>query len=155
MLNVLVAVLALTTVSAGTVATDVLLLDSWTTAPSGIGPVNVTLPVDEAPPVTVDGVADTAESEFPPGVAALTERFCMRGTFWIAAVICTIVGAAAALVVMVNVADIAPAGTTTVCGTDATFGSLLNSLAVVGFGSGKASPTVPVDDAPPETMDGS
>src|SRR4051794_30514637 len=154
-LKVELAVLALITTSAGTVATDVLLLESWTDAPCGIGPVNLTVPVPDVPPVIVDGVTDTDVSELPPGWAGLTDRLAWRGTFWIAAVSCTIVGGAEALVVILNVADIAPAGTTTVCGTDATFGSALNSLAVVGFGSGKASPTVPVEDAPPETMDGS
>jgi hypothetical protein len=73
----------------------------------------------------------------------------------IAAVIVTIVGGAAALVVIVNFAEIAPAGTMTSCGTEATVGSLLNSLALVGCGSVNASVTVPVDDAPPETVDGS
>ena len=49
------------------------------------------------------------------------------------------VGGAAAFVVIAKFADIAPAGMTTVGGTDATVESLLNSNAVVGAGSGKAS----------------
>ena len=73
-LNVPLDALALTTVSAGTLATAGLLLDSCTLAASGIGPVNVTVPVAELPPVIVEGVTDTDESELPPGVAGLTER---------------------------------------------------------------------------------
>jgi len=41
---------------AGTVAADVLLLDSDTAAPpAGAGPLRVTVPTEELPPVTVDG----------------------------------------------------------------------------------------------------
>src|SRR5437763_448358 len=58
------------------------------------------------------------------------------------------VGGAAAFVVIAKFADIAPAGMTTVGGTDATVESLLNSNAVVGAGSGKASNTVPTEGAP-------
>jgi hypothetical protein len=64
------------------------------------------------------------------------------------AVICTMVGGAAALEVMVNVVSSCPAGTTTLGGTCATSGWSLKSSTVVGAGSGKASETVPVADAP-------
>ena len=43
---------------AGTVATPVLLLDRLTTAPPlGAAALNVTVPVDELPPVTLDGLS--------------------------------------------------------------------------------------------------
>src|SRR3954452_19124994 len=64
------------------------------------------------------------------------------------------VGGAAAFVVIAKFADIAPAGMTTVGGTDATVESLLNSNAVVGAGSGKASNTVPTEGAPSRTVSG-
>src|SRR3954470_17545420 len=64
------------------------------------------------------------------------------------------VGGAAALGVIAKLADIAPAGMTTVGGTDATVESLLNSNAVVGAGSGKASNTVPTEGAPSRTVSG-
>ncbi len=76
----------------------------------------------------------------------------MRGTLPTAAMICTIVSGAAALVEIVKSTEIAPAGTVAVAGTLATLGSLLNSSTVVGVGSGNASETVPVADAPSRTM---
>ena len=43
---------------AGTAATPVLLLDKLTTAPPlGAGALSVTVPVDELPPVTLDGLS--------------------------------------------------------------------------------------------------
>src|SRR3954471_1445165 len=64
------------------------------------------------------------------------------------------VGGAAAFVVIAKFADVAPAGMTTVDGTDATVESLLNNNAVVGAGSGKASDTVPTEGAPSRTVSG-
>lgn len=44
----------------GTVAADVLLLDSVTTAPpAGAGPFSVSVPVDELPPLTEVGLSAT------------------------------------------------------------------------------------------------
>ena len=110
----------LTTVSAGT-WTAGLLLESWTTAPS-VARVKRTVPVAPPPPTTVVGVTDTADSCAPAGVAALTERFAVRGTLPTAAMICTIVSGAAALVEIVKSTEIAPAGTVAVAGTLATLG---------------------------------
>jgi hypothetical protein len=54
--NVAVVELAATVTLAGTVATAVLLVVSVTTAPpAGAGPLNVTVPVEEVPPVTIVG----------------------------------------------------------------------------------------------------
>jgi hypothetical protein len=55
----------------GTVATFVLLLDRLTTAPPlGAGPLNVTVPVEEFPPVTLDGLR---LSELRVGVVMVSE----------------------------------------------------------------------------------
>ncbi len=49
---------AATVTLAGTVATPVLLLDRLTTAPPlGAAALSVTVPVDELPPVTLDGLS--------------------------------------------------------------------------------------------------
>jgi hypothetical protein len=66
--NVAVVAPPATVTFAGTVAADVLLLASVTvTPPVGAGPLNVTVPVDEVPPVTVVGFKLT-----PLAVAAVT-----------------------------------------------------------------------------------
>src|SRR5713226_3535573 len=64
-LTVKVAVVApaRTVTLAGTVATPVLLLDRETTAPPlGAGPLSVTVPVEELPPVTLAGLRLSEES---------------------------------------------------------------------------------------------
>ncbi|HZD32495.1 MAG TPA: hypothetical protein VE779_12640 [Candidatus Angelobacter sp.] len=56
-MNVAVVALAATVTLAGTWAAAVLLLDSMTTAPlAGAGPLSVTLPADEVPPITEVGL---------------------------------------------------------------------------------------------------
>src|SRR3954470_14645990 len=67
-----------TTTSCGTWATAGLLLESCTLAPS-VAAVNVTVPVAEDPPVRLDGLSETADSEGPAGWAALTDRLAERG----------------------------------------------------------------------------
>src|SRR5438876_2898163 len=55
--NVALVAPAVTVTLEGTVATDVSLLESATCAPpDGAGPLSVTLPVDEFPPVTLVGL---------------------------------------------------------------------------------------------------
>src|SRR5262245_8291689 len=74
----------LTTVSSGTCSTAGLLENSCTTAPF-VAAVKRTVPVAALPPVSVDGVTETAFSDGPGGVAAFTDSSVVRGTFWIAA----------------------------------------------------------------------
>jgi hypothetical protein len=55
-LKVAVVLFGSTVTVAGTLATEVLLLDRVTTAPPlGAGAANVTVPIDEVPPCTVSG----------------------------------------------------------------------------------------------------
>ena len=59
---------------AGTVAADVLLLDSDTAAPpAGAGPLRVTVPTEELPPVTVDGFS---VSETSTGGITVSDAVC-------------------------------------------------------------------------------
>src|SRR5947208_15849314 len=70
-LTVKVALVALpgTVTLAGTLATPGLLLDRLTTAPPlGAGPLSVTVPVEELPPVTLGGLRLSVESVGGAGV---------------------------------------------------------------------------------------
>jgi hypothetical protein len=67
----------------GTVATDVLLLESVTCAPpAGAGPLSVTVPVEEFPPVTVVGFRESEETETDAGVEEVSKsRIAGLGSF--------------------------------------------------------------------------
>jgi hypothetical protein len=67
----------------GTVATDVLLLESATCAPPvGAGPLSVTVPVEEFPPVTVVGFRESEETETDAGVEEVSKsRIAGLGSF--------------------------------------------------------------------------
>ena len=59
-MNVAVVAFAATVTLAGTRAAAVLLLESVTTAPpAGAGPFNVTVPVEDVPPITETGLRVT------------------------------------------------------------------------------------------------
>src|SRR5207245_999418 len=93
----------------GTEAAE-LLLDSVTCVPpAGAGPSSVAVPVELLPPVTVVGF--TPSEERP--AAGFTVRVAVRVTLLYEAVMVAEVDAATALVVTVNVALMAPAGTVT------------------------------------------
>lgn len=64
---------AATVTFVGTDAIEVLLLDRLTTAPpAGAGPLRVTVPVEEAPPVTLAGFTANDEIEFAVAVKVAT-----------------------------------------------------------------------------------
>ena len=65
---------------AGTVALLVLELDKETTIPAaGALPVRVTVPVEDEPPVTLDGLTETADSA-ATGAGGFTVRLALRLT---------------------------------------------------------------------------
>ena len=144
---------ATTVTLAGTVATAVLLLDSVTTdPPDGAGPLRVTVPCDELPPVTVVGESDSVDSDGPlaaPGVTVSTAPHDVLRTAQIFACVVddTLV------VPTVKVAVVEPAGTVTVAGAVA--GDIGEICTVAPpEGAGALMVTVPVDELPPATVVG-
>jgi len=142
---------AATVTFAGTVATAVLLLDSVTTAPpDGAGPLNVTVPVDELPPVTVVGDSDSVESDGAPADPGVTVSTAPHDVFSTAHIFTCVVDDTL-VVPTLNVAVVAPAGTVTVAGTVA--GDTEESCTVAPpEGAGAFNVTVPVDDEPAVTV---
>jgi hypothetical protein len=66
--NVAPAAPAATVTLEGTLATDVSLLERVTCAPAGATPLNVTVPVEEFPPVTLGGLSENDERDVDAGV---------------------------------------------------------------------------------------
>jgi hypothetical protein len=136
---------AATDTDAGTVAYVVLLDDNVTTMPAaGAGPFNVTVPVEDDPPVTDDGLSET-----PVTVAGLIVSAAVRLTEFKVPVIVALVVAETVNVVTVKVAEVAPAATVTVAGTFA-FVLLEERLTIVPpVGAAVFNVTVPVEFTPP------
>ena len=67
MAKVAVVALAATVTVPGTPAALALLDNATTAPPAGAGPLRVTVPCDDAPPVTLDGASARAESVTAPG----------------------------------------------------------------------------------------
>ena len=115
--NVPLELPAATVTFAGTVATGVLLLDSVTIAPpDGAGPLRVTVPWDELPPVTVAGDSDSVDTDGAPVEPGVTVSTVPHVVFSSAHSFACVVDDTL-VVPTVNVAVVAPAGTVTVAGT--------------------------------------
>jgi len=100
----------------GTVATDVLLLESVTIAPpEGAAAVRVTVPVELFPPLTVVGLRVREESVTAD--AGVTVRDACAELDPRVAVITAVVVVVTDVVVIVNVALVAPEATVTLLGT--------------------------------------
>jgi hypothetical protein len=69
--NVAVVAPAATVTVAGTVAAPVLLDSVTVIPPAGAALVSVTVPVDEAPPVTLAGLSATADSDAGGGAGVM------------------------------------------------------------------------------------
>ena len=100
------------------------------TPPLGAGALNVTVPVEEVPPVTLDGVSvsDVSVTVGGGGEPGSTHRTGWSPFPSLQTVSCTGVELLTAWVVTVNVALLAPAGMVTDEGTDAAAGLLLVSV---------------------------
>jgi hypothetical protein len=127
-----------------------LLLDKVTVRPPvGAALLNVTVPVNEAPPVTDVGFSVTDPT---------AGGFTVRGAVWVpplkvAEMVADAV-LATAVVLIVKVAEVAPAATVTLAGTDAA--ALLLERLTLRPPVGAALPrvTVPVAEVPPVTVVG-
>ena len=151
--NVALVAPADTVTLAGTVAANVLSLDSDTTAPpEGAGPLSVTAPVEGLPPTTLDGFTPNVLNTAATGV---TVRGAVRVTPPYTAEIVTAVEPDTGLVVTANVALAAPPATVTLAGTVAAVVLSLDSdTTAPPAGAGPLSVTVPVEGLPPTTLDG-
>lgn len=135
---------------AGTVATEVLLEVRLITAPApDADPVNLTVPVEDDPPLMLLGLIDREVSD-----KGVTVNGAVRVLLYPAEIV-TVVALLTVLVLIVNDAALAPAGTVTLESTVAVFVSLLDSDTTAPPGG--ATPfkvTVPVDVVPPVTLVG-
>jgi len=118
--------------------------------PLGAGPVSVTVPEEELPPVTLVGFNVSEES-----VADLTASDAVRVTPPYEAEMVAEVDVPTGFVLTANVALVAPAATDTVDGTIAALGLLLERLTTAPpLGAGPLSVTVPEEELPPVTLVG-
>lgn len=140
-----------TVTEAGTVAAEVLELESVTTAPpAGALPVSVSVAVEGVPPITVLG--DRPTLEFAAGVTVSVAVFVAPPA---TPVIVTEVEEPTPSVVTVNVAVVAPAATTTLAGTVAAeVFELERVTASPPVGAAEIRVTVAVDGFPPATLAG-
>jgi hypothetical protein len=132
----------------GTVAIEVLLLETATTdPPAGAGPLSVTVPVEELPPMVLDGFN---VSEVRTGGSTVIVAVCVTPLKTADTV--AVVAVATGLVVTLNVLLVAPSGMVTVAGT-ATDGSLLDKETTAPpEGAAALSVRVPVTGVPPVTL---
>jgi hypothetical protein len=138
----------------GTVATDVLLLDRFTLAPpEGAAPVNVTVPVELFPPLTLVGlsVSDESVTDEDAGLMVSVAWFELLPSV---AVIVAVVIAVTDVVVTVKFVLVDPAGTVTLLGTVALELLLLRLTTLPPEGAAELNVTVPVELVPPVTLVG-
>ena len=135
----------------GTVATDVFLLESVTTAPpEGAAAVRVTVPVELFPPLTLVGFRVSEESVAVAGGVMIREA-CIELLPRVA-VITAVVVVVTDVVVTVNEAVVAPAVTATLTGTLAEELLLAKLTTTPPDGAAPLKVTVPRDALPPRTL---
>lgn len=131
----------------GTLVAEVLLLVSATTAPpAGAGPLSVTVPVEELPPIVLDGFIASLVST---GGSTVIAAVCV--TPLNVAEMVAVVATPTAFVVAANATLIVPSAMVTDAGT-LTDGSLLVSETTAPpVGADPFIATVPVKEVPPVT----
>ena len=140
--------LATTLTLGGTVATELLLLVSVTTAPpDGAGPLRITVPVEAVPPRTEVGFNEPEDR-----AGAFTVRLAVQAFGPYVADTVTDVFVPTGTVVTLKVALVAFAGIVTLAGTVAAEALLLLSMTTAPpTGAGLSRVTVPAEAVPPVT----
>src|SRR5207302_5489229 len=122
-------------------------------SPAGAGPLNVTVPVEGDPPVTLVGFSVSEERVGRACGSTVSEAVLVTPAY--DAEMVTGVDAVTALVLTVNVALLAPAAIVTLADTLAAPLLLESSTCAPPVSAGPLSVTVPVEDcAPPVTLVG-
>ena len=137
---------AATVTVAGTVAAASLEIRLTTRPPVGALVSRLTIPVAVLPPATPAGEMVMTDTR-----GAVTDRSAFAEVPLEVAVIVAEVFAETAVVVIVNVADVAPAGIVTDAGILARVALLERSVTVVAVAAARLSVTVPVELSPPRT----
>jgi hypothetical protein len=136
----------------GTVATDVLLLESVTvTPPEGTAAERVTVPVELFPPLTRVGLRVSEESVTPPLAGLMVSEACWE-LLPSVAVITAVVVVVTDVVVTVKFALVDPAATVTLLGTLAEPLLLESETTDPPEGAALESVTVPCEELPPVTL---
>src|SRR5262245_11246827 len=153
--NVALVAPAGTVTLAGTEASAAFALERLTSAPpAGAPEVRVTVPWDGLPPTTLAGLTLTAE-RLAGGGTGFTVSVAVLVTALKTAVIVTGVDAATEVVVTAKVALVAPAGTVTLAGTEATVAFALESVtSAPPAGAPEVRVAVPWEAFPPTTFAG-
>jgi hypothetical protein len=144
---------AATVTLAGAAAAGLLLESVTLNPPAGAADVNVTVPCEDEPPVTLVGLTATADSAAGGG-GGVTVSVAVLVAPPKAPVTVTGVEAATAFVVMVKVALVEPAATVTLADTVAAVLLLDNVTTAPPVGAGVVSVAVPWAADPPTTVAG-
>lgn len=138
----------------GTVATDVLLLDSDTLAPpEGAAPLRVTVPVELLPPLTLVGLRVSDESVTEDDEGLIVSVACCDVLPSVAVIVAVVIEETD-VVVTVKLALVDPLPTVTLLGTLALEVLLLKLTTVPPEGAAELRVTVPVELLPPVTLVG-
>lgn len=148
--NVLLVEPAGTLTLAGVDAAEELSESETTAPPLGAAALNVTVPVEELPPVTLVGLSETVESVGPLDPDGLIVSVALCVTFSCVAEITTVDVCDTCAALTVKVALVCPSGTTTLNGTVASTVLLLASSTTAL--PAERNVTLAVDEAGPTTV---